>query len=623
MDTPNQKVLFVEIRNFLVGRVLGATMDRTLLEEVMKCMFAKKQMLLSGDNTYSFDEISVAKKYRKHFKEVAKLFKGNEEMLLDPGSIAFVDSRLGRIDLLSPDRDPVGDLYETFVGSSIRGADGQFFTPQNAGRWLVEAVGPSSGDLVIDPACGAGGFLLWAGQKAGSGVRLCGIEKDAYLASLARARIGILGMEATVYCGNSLSFEEESGRDIEGDLIGQCDVVLTNPPFGKNITSVSVGDQALFQLGHRWRKEPSGKYVITGELATRVSPQVLFIERIMSLLKTGGRAGLVVPESLLSNRSYSHVVQYIQDRAKIIAVVGMPEALFKHSGKGGTHTKTCLLAFEKGKKQQRIFMGEAKWCGHDSRGRTIPNDDLPGLINEFKRFKGGKQPAKGYLVEGSAVVASILAPRYYEPTAQLTTEHLKKSHELISIQELIDEGVLEVRTGNEIGKLSYGTGDIPFVRTSDISSWEIKIDPKHYVSEEVYEKLRASQDVKSGDVLMVRDGTYLIGSCAIVTDYDEKIVYQSHLLKFRCLNAERLSPYLLLALLASEPVQKQIKSKTFTLDIIDSLGSRIYEIILPIPRSKTARNRVDAMVKKVIEDRVEARELARKAKAMVVDSGLG
>lgn len=148
---------------------------------------------------------------------------------------------------------------------------------------------------------------------------------------------------------------------------------------------------------------------------------------------------------------------------------------------------------------------------------------------------------------------------------------------------------------------------------------ENKIDPKHCVSEQIYEGLRYSQDVRKDDILMVRDGTYLIGTCAIITEYDERVVYQSHLLKIRCLQPDRLSSRLLLPILSSEPVQRQVKAKTFTQDIIDSLGNRLREIILPIPRHAAARDRIECIVGKVIADRVEARELARTAMSMVAD----
>jgi type I restriction enzyme M protein len=454
---------------------------------------------------------------------------------------------------------------------------------------------------------------------------LYGIEKDSYLASLARARTAILGVLASVICANSLSFESETqGVDLNA-LIESFDVVLTNPPFGKNINSASDATQATFALGRKWvRRHETKRFVPTETLGTKAPPQVLFLERIITLLKPGGRAGVVVPESLVSSRSYAHVVQYLRDHASVRAVVGMPESLFKSSGKGGTHTKTCLLVFEKRQARARrangnVFMAEAKWCGHDSRGRPIPKDDLPSIAADYVAFQQKVPLAVGYGVDAATLETNILAPRYHEPLAQRATQHLAKTHELVSVRELLEEGVLAITSGDEVGKLAYGTGPIPFVRTSDISGWEIKIDPKHCVSEEIYEGLRQSQDVRRGDILLVRDGTYLIGSCAIITEYDERIVFQSHLLKLRCLKPHRVSPPLLLAVLSSEPVQRQIRAKTFTQDIIDSLGNRITEVLLPIARRPTARKRIEELVSRVIADRVEARELARKAKTLVVD----
>jgi type I restriction enzyme M protein len=616
-----QKASFQIIRNFLAGRALGATRDQSLLEEVMKCLFAHKRMLLNGGIPSGSDEFELAKRYRKYLADAGDVFVAKDELLLDPASIKFIHDHLSRIDLLSADRDPVGDLYETFIGSSIRGSEGQFFTPQNAGRWLVEAVAPASGERIIDPACGAGGFLLWAAQFAKSRLDLYGIEKDSYLAELARARTAILGIKAQVYCANSLSFESASKDFRIDDFREAFDVVLTNPPFGKNITSVSAQVQSKFALGQRWRRLPTGHYVHENELTNKAPPQVLFIERVISLLRPGGRAGIVVPESLLSSRSYGHVVQYLQEHSAIRAVVGMPESLFKHSGKGGTHTKTCLLMFEKGRKSSSVFMAEAKWCGHDSRGKSIPNDDLPQIARDFRAFRSSKRKEMmlGYRVENEQLATNILAPRYHEPTAQRSTNQLIKTHDLVTVKDLLDRKVIEIRTGDEVGKLAYGTGSVPFVRTSDISGWEIKIDPKHSISQEIFDQLKSSQDVRREDILMVRDGTYLIGSCAIVTEYDERIVYQSHILKVRCLDQRIMPPHLLLAIFSSDPVQQQIKSKTFTQDIIDSLGNRLLEIVLPIPKSKKVRQKIETIVKKVIADRVEARELSRRAKCMVVD----
>jgi type I restriction enzyme M protein len=141
------------------------------------------------------------------------------------------------------------------------------------------------------------------------------------------------------------------------------------------------------------------------------------------------------------------------------------------------------------------------------------------------------------------------------------------------------------------------------------------------LSREFYQRYRDKQDVRAGDILFVRDGTYLIGTCALVTQHDTEIVYQSHLYKIRVRDNDfGLDPFLLLAIVSSDVVQAQIKSKRFTQDIIDSLGDRILDLVLPIPKSAKRRAEISNMVRKVIADRAEARELSRLARRRVVET---
>ena len=303
----------------------------------------------------------------------------------------------------------------------------------------------------------------------------------------------------------------------------------------------------------------------------------------------------------------------------------MPENLFKTSGKGGTHTKTCLIIATKNSKnlnKKKIFMSEAKWCGNDSRGNSIDKNDLPNILNLYqgkKITRENSSTSKGYFIKQKDIRNFILAPRYYDPKPHEILSQLTKTHDFFKISDLVEKNILEISTGDEVGKLSYGTGDIPFIRTSDISNWEIKIDPKHGISEEIYSQYSKKQDVQENDILMVRDGTYLIGTCALITKYDKKIVYQSHLYKLRIKKPNIISPFVLLAILSSKPVLKQIQSKRFTQDIIDTLGQRINELELPVPKDQKALEKLEYIVKKSIQERVESRELARLAKKAVIE----
>ena len=387
--------------------------------------------------------------------------------------------------------------------------------------------------------------------------------------------------------------------------------------------------QRDYDLGADWKfSSHSNSFERNGKLQTNVPPQVLFVEKCLKLLKEGGRMGIVLPESLLTSKSYSYVMNYMQQFGEIKAVIGMPEDFFKTSGKGGTHTKACLVVFHKTINKEaihtRMFMAEAKWCGHDSRGRIIEQDDLPAILKNYQAFEANQDfefSHLGYAISRKDIKDNIYSPRYYNPSVKDALKSIEDSHHVYKLGDLVDKGILEIKTGNEVGKLAYGTGAIPFVRTSDISNWEIKLDPKHGISEEIYKSYSVKQDVREADIFMVKDGTYLIGTCAMVSKYDTQIVYQSHLYKIRVRNTEFISPYILLAVLSSEPVQQQIKSKRFTQDIIDSLGSRIYELILPIPKNNEIKERIEASVKKAIDDRIEARELTRQACLDVV-SGL-
>ncbi len=606
---------------------MGATRDRALMDELFKCVFARHWLLKDSALVVRGD---VSKSYRAAFAHVKKVLPGiflpADEIELDPVALQYVDRQFNAIDLETCRADIFSELYEAFAGSGVKANEGQFFTPTVAVNLLVDMVNPKPGQTVCDPACGAGGFLIAAAKRLAEGGSaskhvasgLYGVDKDAYLARIARGRLALfLDQMPEVVCGDSLAQMSQEGRRLPERTF---DVVLTNPPFGARIVAASANTLLRYELAKKWVKadDKSALFVPDGSVNASNPPQVLFVELCLNILKPGGLLGAILPESLVSSKSYSFVVQYLQNKAEVISVVGMPEALFKTSGKGGTHTKTVAVVLQKKPteaKSPSVFFAEAKWCGHDSRGRIVSLNDVPRITANFAEFKRCGKVSQGHL--GVAVprgrVGLNLAPRAFEFDVDVEAQNLAMTHDVATIGDLVRDDVLAISTGDEIGKLAYGTGDIPFVRTSDISNWEIKLDPKHNVSEEVYERYRKGQDVQPNDILMVKDGTYLIGTCAIVTKYDLPMLFQSHIYKIRVRRPERINQFLLLAALGSSFVQRQIKGFCVSQDIIDSLGDRIYQLRIAVPKSRAARQRTAELVEKVISDRVEARELARRA----------
>lgn len=213
-----------------------------------------------------------------------------------------------------------------------------------------------------------------------------------------------------------------------------------------------------------------------------------------------------------------------------------------------------------------------------------------------------------YKMKSSDIVNSIYLPKYYDPSIAEMLKGLEQSCALYSVQDLIDDGVIALSTGDEIGKMAYGTGDIPFVRTSDFSNWEIKSDAKQGVSEEIYQQYAEKEDVQAGDILIVRDGTYLVGTSCLITEYDTKMLYCGGLIKIRVLKEDVLDEYLLLGLLNSYIVKRQIRTKQFTRDVIDTLGQRLKEVIIPIPSSSDLRAAISAEIRTIVNNRIEARD---------------
>ena len=109
---------------------------------------------------------------------------------------------------------------------------------------------------------------------------------------------------------------------------------------------------------------------------------------------------------------------------------------------------------------------------------------------------------------------------------------------------------------------------------------------------------------------MVKDGTYLIGATAMVMDTDLPMLFQSHLYRIRVHKTEVISPWLLFALLNTAIVRLQVRARRFTQDIIDTIGRRVLELAIPVPRAEGQAQRLGDEFKRIIEGRVRLRQEA-------------
>ena len=429
----NLRAVFRDIRNHLAGNTTGITRDQALAQEIMALLFCKivdELNTLPGDLPefrIAVEEPSarVASRIRTLFNAVKQdysdVFRPEDIISLDDESLRYVIGELQNYVVTEATRDAVGEAFEVFIGPATRGEEGQFFTPRNVVKAMVDLLNPKPGEHIIDPACGSGGFLIasvehiWkkledeANAKSWSEKQLerrrkdiasrCirGIDKDSFLAKVTKAYMAIIGDgRGGVFCDDSLGEPESWNEDTRTSIkLKKYDLVLTNPPFGSKIKVRGEHKLAQFHLARRWKKPKKGgtDWSETETLLTEQSPQILFIERCIQLLKPGGRLAIILPESVFGMPVYGYVVKYLFENFRLRAFVSLPEEVFQPS----THAKTCIVILENcaPADDDEILMAIADWCGHDSRGNPTVRTDQEGnriLLDDLPDIAVNLQP---------------------------------------------------------------------------------------------------------------------------------------------------------------------------------------------------------------------------------------
>lgn len=653
------KVIFNDLRNHLAGSFKGTTRDERLAEQLIFILFCKimdeqdtepdQHVLLQINHPNKANILERLLDKFNHLKTTfSSVFDQTDTIDIDLASLIFIFNKIQYYCISDASRDSIGDAFEVFLGSSLRGNKGQFFTPKNVVRTMIEFLDPKVGETLLDPACGSGGFLtetflyiLTNNPTLDSSLlieslsnTLFGIDKDCFLAKVARIYLMILGLLTNnIFCDNSLespiNWDSPTKKLIK---LNYFDIVITNPPFGSKI---SISDNKLlreYELGHKWVKTKSSMLKKSSKLQDQQPPQILFIERCLQLLKPGGRMGLVLPDGIFGNPSDRYILEFLYKNTKLLGIISCSTLVFLPNA----HIKTSLLFIEKSSPppNYEFFMAIANNIGHDKNGKPlylmdtsgdhiedfkgnkILNDDFSTIITNFRNFLKGIRDDHthlGFSFNFSQIQNNILIPEYYNPEIDIEISKLENTGKFsfIAVKELVKKGFLDITRGHEVGSRFYGTGNVPFVRTSDLINWEINIDPKKQVNEDIYYQYKDKQDIQPGDILFISDGTFLIGKSAMVTENDTKILIQSHLKKLRVVKNDLLDEFILLWALNSEIVQKQIKAKTFVQSTISTLGNRLLEIKLPIPKESSLKKILSSEIKEIITTKMILKDRIR------------
>lgn len=421
----NLKNVFKAMRNYLAGNVVGATRDEVFAQQLINLIFCKiyDEKFTKPKEMVTFragiDEESKAVKTRilELFNKVKKNYNdvidNSDEIILDEYSLTYIVGELQQYSILESSRDAVSDAFEVFIGHALKGGQGQFFTPRNVVKMVVELVNPTHEQKIIDPACGSGGFLveslryIWnKAEKEFNSLgwpkheieiekqkiaikNIRGIDKDYFLSKVAKAYMALLGDgRGGVYCENSLENPSHWNKKTRDEIkMEYFDVVMTNPPFGSKIPVKGEEILKQYDLGHSFKQDKKdGKYV-KDKLQQKETPQILFIERCLQLLKPNGKLAVVLPDGILGNDSLVYLREWILERAQILAVIDVPIETFMPY----TSTKTSILILrklDKGEepKDYNIFMCICETCGHNRRGQESDSDDISLVSGQYKKW---------------------------------------------------------------------------------------------------------------------------------------------------------------------------------------------------------------------------------------------
>lgn len=362
-----------------------------VFEEMFKLIFTKLYDELEGGRdrkrylvfkNYGDTETELKAKIQDLFDKARKkwdgVFNDDTKIQLTASHLAVCVASLEGVKLFNSNLDVVDEAFEYLINKSSKGEKGQYFTPRYVIDMCVKMLNPKESETLIDPAAGSCGFPMhaifhvWQQIEGTSQSHLYTTEKKSarcedYVNSKVFAldfdekavRVGrtlnlIAGDGQTnVLHLNTLDYErwEEKTKDENWlDIYGEgwkklrklralkdnnrdfgFDIVMANPPFAGDIKETRI--LAKYELG----KTASGKH------QNALGRDVLFIERNLSFLKPGGRMALVLPQGRFNNSSDKYIRDFIAERCRILAVVGLHGNVFKpHTG-----TKTSVIFLQK------------------------------------------------------------------------------------------------------------------------------------------------------------------------------------------------------------------------------------------------------------------------------------
>jgi type I restriction enzyme M protein len=369
-------------------------------------------------------EGELKKKIQKLFDEAKAKWPGvfdeASQILLSPSHFSVVVSYFQDIKLFNSNLQIIDEAFEYLVNKSAKGEKGQYFTPRHVIDMCVKMLNPKAGEYMVDTAAGSCGFTVHtifqitghlfqntdiSEEEKENVLKVFGIDFDEKVVRVARTLNLIAGDGNTnVLHLNNLDYErwnetiqnrdwlevygaglkrlEALRKDPNSYKEFNFDILMANPPFAGDIKESRIIHK--YDLGYNEKNKPKSK----------VGRDILFIERNLNFLKPGGRMAIVLPQGRFNNTSDKYIREYIAEKARILAVVGLHVNTFKpHTG-----TKTSVLFVQKWNDDPKagplctkvedypIFFAVSEKSGKDNSGEYV---FLKNGNNQSKLDKNG------------------------------------------------------------------------------------------------------------------------------------------------------------------------------------------------------------------------------------------
>jgi type I restriction enzyme M protein len=483
-------------------------------------------------------------KLPKTFKDI---FKNASVPYRDPEVLTLF---LREIEKLSyGDSETLGDAYEyllSILGS--QGELGQFRTPRHIIDFIVSIINPQKKETILDPACGTAGFLISAYKHivlATENNNLSYEEKVKVLDNITGfdiepSMVRIAEMNMYLHgCTNPNIYEYDSlTSDDKWDE--RFDVILANPPFMTPIGGI----------------KPHKRFQVQANRA-----EVLFVDYIVEHLRSNGRAGIIVPDSILYNESSSAYIELrkLLTSEGLIGIISLPAGLFKPYAKD---IKTSILIINKrlSKKTNKVLMVNIDHDGFsltDTR-KPIKKNDLPSakkLINEYlqsieenkdSNFMFDNCELSTYLFDKEKMISKnyvLLQNRYEDEIV------IKSDYKIVKLEDLIVES--KEKVGNSL----------------IISPWSVSNKLGFTTSDELFNDQIHSENLKSYKKIQSNYFAYNpsrinVGSIAL-NETDKVGCVSPMYVVFRIKETKLITPKYLFLLLKSDYINKIISKQAY------------------------------------------------------------